>query len=285
MKKYIYFLFVLLLTFLGCEEENEMMPPPNNDLTLKQARREVLAFDFMNGATFHRNGKLNQAIQGRVSTSLFDEVKREGIYNEDNLLECVIRFNNGQGECYPSMEYTNGELTSLNGHPLEYNGNVINEIFSSTVRFKYEFEDDTYQKLLRMEEIISFTLRYIEYSYEGDHLISVEERLYNDATGQYELWKLTEYTYDDKRNPYQQAHDQNALVSYYYDMLYIQQSPLNIVYRSPNNVLTETITTSSGSGTLHYSYEYNDKDYPIKRTREINQSESVVTYEYYGTID
>lgn len=280
-------LFIFLLTFLGCEEKDEMILPPNNDLTLKEARREIPAFDFMNSASFHTDGKLNQAIQGRVSSSLYDEVKRECIYNENNLLECVMRFNNGQGECYPSMEYINGELTTLNGHPLEYDGNIITEIYPNNVSIKYEFEDDTYQKLTRVEEFFgSFLVRYLIYQFEADHLISIEERLFNDVTGQYELWRLTEYTYDDKRNPYEQAHDQIALVSYYYDMLYTQQSPLNIIYRSPNNVLTETITGSTGSvTTLNYSYEYNAKDYPTRRTLVINQNESVVTYEYYESLD
>jgi len=279
-------LFVLLLTFLGCEEESEVMTPSNNDLTLKQARREVPAFDFMNSATFHRDGKLNQAIEGKLSTSLFDEVKRECIYNEDNLLECVMRFNNGQGECRPSMEYANGVITTLNGRVLEYDENVITEIYVNGALVKYEFEDDTYQKLIRIEEYFGpFFYRFEDYTYDGDNLISIEQRLLNDVTGQFELWSLTEYTYDDKKNPYQQGHDQIALVSYYQNMLYSQNNEDNMIYRSPNNVLTETVSSSTSSRTFNYSYEYNSEGYPIERRLTFNGNLSVVTYEYYGTFD
>lgn len=281
MRQYLLVLFACFLLFASCE--NEEIVIPSNELILKEVRRELPSFDIMFSATFNTDGKIINAIQGKVTTSEFDEITREYIYNQYNVLECVRQSNGGQSECYPDLEYLNGRLIALNGNSLEYVGNTITEVFQThNVQIKYEFEDDTYQKLTRIEHWQSSSLlSYENYTYEEDNLTCVEIRLWNDATAEYELWSLTEFTYDNERNPYQLGVEQLALVSYYQDMAYLQQNPRNLVYRSRNNVLSETISGTTSSTTYLYSYEYNSEGYPIKRTLEFNGNESTITFEYH----
>lgn len=290
MKKNYLVLPVFILTFLllGCEKQDFLLP--SNDLTLKEIRVEFEAQDVLRRASFTTEGKIRNVILGLLSTSEFDDLKREYIYTPDNLLECVPGISSFDAPgCYPFLEYSNGVLTTLNGNALEYDGNKITELnFLHDSRIIYEFEDASYNRLLKVDfikDVSTTPVLYIQefFEYEDNNLIRTQINRIDDTTGQLELAFLTEYTYDDKRNPYQQGHNQIALVSYYQQMLYLNSNQFNLVFRSSNNVLTRSYTNflSGFQSTLSYTYEYNTIGYPIQRVHTITGGDIVAKYEYY----
>ena len=288
MKKNYTILLVFLLAILGCEKQDFLLL--SNDLTLKEIRVELQAQDVLRRASFTTEGKIRNVILGLLSTSEFDDMKREYIYTPDNLLECVPGISSFDAPgCYPYLEYSNGLLTTLNGNALEYDGNRITELnFLHDSRIIYEFEDASYTKLLKVDfikDVSTTPVLYIQelFEYQDNNLTRIEANRLDDTTGQFGLAFLTEYTYDDKRNPYQQGHNQIALVSYYQQMLYLGSNQHNLVFRSSNNVITRSYTNllSGFQSTLSYTYEYNAMGYPIERVHTISVGDVVKKYSYY----
>jgi len=288
MKKICYILLVIVLALSGCEKQDFLLP--SNDLTLKEVRIELEAQDILRRASFTTEGKIRNVILGLLSTSEFDDMKREYIYTPDNLLECVPGISSFDAPgCYPYLEYSNGVLTTLNGNALEYDGNrIIQHQLNWDARSIYTFEDNTYQKLVESEYIVDVSTTPVLrsqniYEYDGNNITYIETRFLDDTTGQLEIINTTEYTYDDKRNPYQQGHNQIALVSYQQQMLYLGPNGPNLVFRSSNNVMTRSYTNflSGFQFTLSYTYEYNAMGYPIERVHTISSGEVVKKYSYY----
>lgn len=283
-------LLIVILLFSSCEKQD--LPTISNGLTLKTVRLTVENEDFLRRATFTEEGKIRNVILGLLSTSELDGVVREYIYTNSNLLECIPGISSSDAPgCYPFLEYSNDLLTSLNGNPLEYNGNTITELnLTHDGRTIYEFADQTYSQLLKVEYIQDVSSSPIladqtTFTYEGDNVVYIERKRIDDATGELELIHKIEYTYDNQPNPYQEGHNQIALVTYYQQMLYLQGNEFNMVFRSANNIIDQQATyyNSSGITTAGYSYtfEYNDNGYPTKSTRLVNGIEYVVEYEYY----
>ena len=281
------FLMIALL-FLSCEKQD--LPTVSNELTLKNVRREVPSIDIVRKASFTEEGKIRNVILGNISTTEFDDTKREYIYTTDNLLECIPGFSSSDWPgCYPFLEYTNGILTTLNGNILEYNGNTIVEHYlNQDGRTIYEFTNQNYDQLLKAEYIRDVSTNptvshQTNFTYDGGNLVFIQRKRINDTTGLLELIHETEYTYDNKRNPYQQGHNQIALVSYFQQMMILQWNEFNLIYRSTNNVVTRSYTNylSDYQSSFSYSFEYNSNDYPVKRTHVVDGMEFVMKYEYY----
>lgn len=288
-KYFLSLLFLIGFLLCGCEKQDLLLP--SNDLTLKEVRREVEAVDVVRKASFSAEGKILNVILGNISTTEFDDVKRQYSYTEDNLLTCVPGVNSfDYPGCYPYMEYSDGVLTSINGSTLEYVGNTIieyRELWDGKII--YEFEDDSYNKLIKYEYYHdassnpTLTTQKI-FEYDGDNIIFIEAKSLDDTTGQLETYNTTSYTYDDKINPYKKGHNQIAIVSYYQPMLDLSWEQWNLKFRSTNNVISRTTTynlTGWTGGTLTYDYTYNDSDYPVTMTYQTPSYEVVTKFLYY----
>ena len=290
MKNY-HILFAILITFslAGCEKQD--IESLSTDLTLKNVRIELEAQDVVRRASFTTEGKIRNVILGLISTSEYDDVKREYIYTEENLLECIPGF--GPSDipgCFPYLEYTGGVLATLNGNPLTYEGNIITElVLNHDNHVVYTFEDTSYDKLLKVEifrDTSTTPYLFIEeiFGYEGDNLVSIEYRRLNDETGMLELATEIAYTYDNEKNPYLKTQDQTALVSYFQPMFYLNWNLFNLHFRSVNNVLTYSFKNhlSGFEFTESYTFEYNLEGYPVLRKHNLLSGDEVQTkYEYY----
>lgn len=288
-KKPILLLFSALFLF-SCEKQDLSLPA--TDLTLKEVRREIESIDVVRKASFNRKGKILDVILGNISTTEFDDVKRTYSYTRDDLLSCtpITNINDLPG-CYPHLEYSDaGVLIRINGNALEYDGNkIIQNSTNWDSRIVFEFEDDTYNNMVRIENYVDVSTnptltRQRIFEYDGDNIIYIEARALDDTTGQLETYNTTIYTYDDKINPYKKGHNQIALVSYHHTMLDLSWAQWNLIYRSTNNVVSQTTTFNLNGwtgGTLTYDYEYNDSGYPTLMTYQTPSHEVKTKFAYY----
>lgn len=283
-------LCLFCILFFGCEKQDLLFS--SNDLTLKEVRREIETLDIVRRASFNSEGKILDVILGNISTTELDDVKRNYSYTRDDLLSCApITSINDLPGCYPHLEYSDeGVLLRINGNPFEYDGNKISLYDSAwDGRIIFEFEDDTYAQLTRYEYYRNVStnpdlaIQKI-FQYDGDNIIFIEAKSLNEATGQLETYNTTGYTYDDKINPYKKGHNQIALVTYYHTMLDLSWEQWNLIYRSTNNVLTQTMTFNLNGwsdSTTNYFYEYNSSGYPITKTEERDDFDIVTKFKYY----
>ncbi len=286
----IIFLSFMMISFSNCEKQDFLLP--TNDLTLKEVRREIESIDVVKRASFNSDGKILDVILGNISTTEFDDVKRSYSYTRDDLLSCrpITNVSDLPG-CYPHMEYSdNGVLIRINGNELEYDGNIIIHYRQAwDARIIYEFEDDTYNKLIKYEYYRDISTNPILanqkiFEYDGDNIIYIEAKSIDDTTGQLETYNTTAYTYDDKINPYKKGHNQIALVSYYHTMLDLSWEQWNLKYRSANNVVSRTTTFNLSNwtgGTITYEYTYNNSGYPLTMTYQTPSHEVETKFIYY----
>ena len=118
---------------------------------------------------------------------------------------------------------------------------------------EFTFDDDriSTQTMYREDEMTF----YIDYSYDRRGNLIKESKYYVPSTGLSELWTTTEYEFDNMHNPFQ------AFKSL--------MSPGK--FTNPNNITKETLTihfevdqwTQKVQITTN-TYDYNDKNYPIK---------------------
>ena len=106
---------ITALLFSSCEKQD--LPTLSNELTLKSIRREVVNTDFVKSATFNPEGQILDVTLGLISTSEFDDIKREYRYDAQNLLTCMTDNSTGLPGCYPAFEYEGGVITMMNGNP------------------------------------------------------------------------------------------------------------------------------------------------------------------------
>ena len=291
MKRY-YILICLLSFFVSCEQEEGFLPLSEvvrNEPILKQVTQEFPAYDVVMNAFYETDGRVKTVYRGNLSTPLLDHLDTEFIYNESNQLLCQINHLSSPGECRPSIEYTDGQVSGIRGFPITYDGNIITNSFAwSDSHVKYEFEDDTYQRLLKVEYLTSVSssspslISRDTYTYEGDNLMSIECRLINDVGGGFDVVLFIEYSYDDQPNPFLPAFNQNALIAYHKGVMPNIQYKEKLVFRSANNIVTKTTTfpTSGEVSTVNYSYDYNDRGYPVQRTHSVGDNTFYVKYEY-----
>ena len=79
----------MITALLFSSYEKQDLPTLSNELTLKSIRREVVNTDFVKSATFYQEGQILDVTLGLISTSEFDDIKREYRYDAQNLLTCM----------------------------------------------------------------------------------------------------------------------------------------------------------------------------------------------------
>ncbi len=139
--------------------------------------------------------------------------------------------------------------------------------------FNYTYSGDKLASRTMMYEINgqTFEVSKVEYTYTGDN-ITKETEYSLGASQALEVSGYTKYEYDSKKNPFLTL----GLGIFTGDVGSI----------SANNYTKETVmdasSTIDNAHSKNYTYEYNDKDYPIKETSKTfnNSVTKVTTYSY-----
>lgn len=157
-------------------------------------------------------------------------------------------------------EWTNPDNTPLsNYHVLEYNdegqlirkSNIIPSVGTKIVEFLYENG-----RIVRTTSYSNNSISaYSDYEYDDNGNISKLSHYWVSSTGVAELSTTTEYEYDNMFNPY---------------LSFKRLTTLGVNTNS-NNITKETYTIerevdqyTEKVQITEYSYEYNDKGYPVK---------------------
>lgn len=239
---------------------------------------------------FNTDGKLENIFVCDVLSTTFT-------YNDENLLTGLTdyggyEYENGMligvltgsdtGSGYTTVTYENNFITER----LTYNG-VQSE--SNTV---YKFTDATYSRLLSItrNEAVDTTpfVSHIEtFEYDGNNMVKSVTRRLDANTQELEDFEVISYTYDNKINPYQMGLTQNAHLTSRIISFYQLGASEMIAARSDNNVTIQSIWRKPLDTVYEFSFvfthEYNDLNYPISYTVQIDDGEIVYVgdFEYY----
>jgi len=300
MKKNVHILSLLLIAFIafGCSSDNESLDSTEQqqeeealaDLVIKEVHVQLIdSEDCSRRIQFNENGKLENVIWCEDAT-----VVRTHFYNPDGQITAVTGYGdyiydgarlirrlggNDTGSSTVDYIYEGNKVTSdgyYNGDPYKYN-----QVF--------EFENDTHRKLLNVttnENVLNepYVSNYVVYEYENNLLVRVTSEQFNEDTQQLELKGMTEYFYDDKRNPLQTGLNQDALIYYMTPLLYSSDLISTLTYQMQHNVIKAKLTNFEIGFEREFTYDYiyNENGFPISyEFKRDGESLSIFSFEYY----
>ncbi len=256
----LFYILLFILAFVSCETENQVEETVNNTL-LKQvfAGGEIYYKYTFNSAgliaeeksklhyTKHLYNNANQLIQSEyywdkrmVSSSM--QVLEEAMKRTE-----WVTPGNTERESYFSFEYDkSGKLEKRYIYRMNGGGNSY-EVFTYDKNGRIEKRTSFYENKISLYDV---------YFYDGKGNLIKQQR-FSVSSGTPNLQTTTEYKFDNKHNPY-----------FSFRKLLIPGQNTNM-----NNIVKETYTLHfevdkfiQPVQTTEYSYEYNSKDYPVKRS-------------------
>lgn len=244
----------------------------------------------------------------KVSYKNGDIEKRQYFYNEKNQVVKIIEgasafeslhqlFYDEQGRLNEHIDYsgidTSGHKSS---YIYSYNGDTITLVNHSTFGINDDYYDFTLTKfILDEDEQIVYTLKY--YGREDSSVIAVDSTSY--------IWVANNIMQTEREYLYYNAINENGLETntkqgavihkenfcnecsedeymYAYDT---KKNPLPYIgikeiHNLPKFISVNNIIYDGGHCGFTYSYEYNDKDYPISGLIKNNDAEEIATITY-----
>ncbi len=295
MKK--YFLLFSLFTFLfSCS--NESVNFNEAELIPKKLTHDIFgsighhhynnlghptAFTNEDSTLVISNNTYN-TLQQLIHIGIYYVIESSGVsfdYNSGAVNKMILGSSNG----------TNSSTTTT----FTRSGNQIIAAFESSLGWsgtgEFTFQTENHKLLEKYISDITVPnplLKYYFYYDPENRPILIERHKYNDETSNYELDYKVNQTFDDKNNFFKNASAQDILANIYHHLytrnVIDRDSDLTFVMNqfSPNNLLTQTITSASGfSFTYTFDYEYNEHNYPISGTRTDNDVVRTYTFEYH----
>lgn len=292
MKKLYLLLFFTILLF-SCENEPILDKTPK--LVLKSAfYSDVNATDCSTDrlANFDNQGKITEVYHecnGYTTVFRSYDYRENGLiyyytgtafftYDENDIL-IRISSQSDTGFSYSDITYENNIMlvhSFYNNQPFSWYS-------------KYEFEDNTYEKLLSKKRFDSYDNEVIyrkTYKYNGNNPIEIliEEKNANNSV--LEIVNRYIITYDDKINPYKFGLPKNAFLASSTKLLHPVK--YNIVYTAENNI-TSIIYNYYGNNpdyvqtwTRTKTYTYNNDMHPIEAILYYNgEADLKEIFEYY----
>jgi hypothetical protein len=262
----IAIIFFFSLFLISCEKENEkQLIVENTDIPLIS---KVLI-----GDETYMEYSYNEANLVTEEKSKFHYTKHS--YNDNNQLTTsdfywdISMASSNSHVIEAAMnrtEWVNPDNTAKSiTHSLEYNNNgeLIRKSYNRPSVSNSDYNEFTYEnnRISRQSMYWQNAMsNYIDYVYDEKGNLIKESKYHVSSTAGSELWTTTEYEYDNKHNPFQVF---KRLVS-----------PSK--FTNPNNITKETYTIyfeidqwTQKVSVTNNSYEYNEKDYPVKVNGEV----------------
>lgn len=258
MKKVVFW-FLFSVIFFSCEKTSPPLIVENTDIPLIS---KVLICN-----ETYREYSYNDANLVSEEKSKFQYIRY--IYNDANQLtksEIYWDISIASSDSHVleaamnRKEWVNPGNTPIDLiHALEYdkNGQLLKKLIIRPSVINSEYSEFSYEnnricrQTMYWQNVMSF---YIDYLYDEMGNIIIESKYHVSSTGVSELWTTTEYGYDNMKNPYQTF---KRLIS--------------PKYTNSNNITKETYTIhfdvdqfTQKVQVTNNTYEYNDKDYPVK---------------------
>lgn len=293
MKRIILLLVTICICY-ACENEPLSDTEQNQELILKQINR--LNLNSIEGylglfADFDNQGKITQVYHIHQNDTTY---RRQYTYNENGLINEITTQAGQTDYTYDEnnvlINIIGGSSVGYSHYDFTYNNNFMFAQNNFDPQLfphygQYEFEDNTFKKLISIESINPSNNNEITnrktFHYEGNNLVEILHESINSDTQILEPTIHYLITYDDKINPFLIGLPENAyLVHSVYLLSYVGY---NLAYGSDNNItsIISTDYTNNTSSTITRSYTYNDLMYPVTVVEFINDTEIHETFEYY----
>jgi len=272
MKKY-YVITLLLIFIYTCSDESVIALEPTQELTLKQVNyvNENTPIDCQGTfADFDSQGKI---VEVNYVCGIDISIWRTYTYTDLDLISSIA-----QGFGAVVYEYEDDVLVEMRNPGFElkftYDDNLmIGNVFqfaAPTSRYNiYEFEDDSYTKLLSITSFdnssgIDEVVSKITYQYDGNNPVEIyiEGTPLGGSTME-PNWRIN-IAYDDNVNPYKKGLAEQAFLAN--ETVLRDYVDYNIAFSADNNItsiLHEDLVEST-SYTITYSYIYNSDLYPTE---------------------
>jgi hypothetical protein len=190
-------------------------------------------------------------------------------YNSDGMMNMFVMVENGDTTMKMKMSHSGTKLDSTD---LFVDMGAGLKMFS---RFVYVYNGNKLAAMLTKADPLGTGFVVVsknEYTFNGDNVSMIKEMQMDVTSGTFKLNSTTEYTYDDKKNPY---------VGIGVDYLMGEAQFISV-----NNPLKMTYKDDTGTvdndESEDYTYEYNSNGYPTKVTAKSfsGSSTDVTTNEY-----
>ncbi len=232
-----------LLFFTACETEPVDIKPADTDFLISKILKE---------------GKVYQEFIYNDNKKLI----RVNFYNDDSVYHFEAYKYNDEGRAikkeysddyYETYEYDeSGRFIRLNSH---YNDSVIYRV----AEFTYNPEGQMEKGLIKFNDVETWDITYV-YDSRGNVITRTE----GPDVGSQLSRSLSEFEYDDKKNP-----------------RYNWGLPTDIVqYNNPLRYYNENMLSCALPPNYIYQYEYNEDGYPVKEIRNRGETEVYDTFYY-----
>ncbi len=295
MNRYYSSLLLLFFAF-SCSNENVNESEPTQELTLKQVN-----YVFFNTPTecegdfadFDDQGKIIEKYSSCYGTLV---TTRAYSYTDSGLIESIVEGFGATGFYYEDdvlVGYGGGSDASISNYiGFTYSNNLMiantYELGEPTPFYSvYEFEDDTYTKLLSIKGYDNTSgtdeLTYLKtYQYEENNPIEIYIETKTPGSTIVVPFRRIILTYDDKINPYKKGLTGHAFLKEH--TIIGSHVDHNMAYSADNNILSivfeDFVQNSSYNQT--YTYQYNSDMYPTEVMNFVNGEYKRTDYfEYY----
>ncbi len=234
---------ISLFLLPGCEKENPEIKPADKDFLLSKILTEGKLYQEY---IYNNNRKLI-----RVNYYYDDSVYHFESYTYNSEGKAVVK--EYSDDYYETYEYDeSGRYVKLNQHDND------GEIYRVT-EFTYDSNGQIEKGVINFRDVETWN---ISYSYDSSG--NVVTRIEGPEQGSQFSRSLSEFEYDDKKNP-----------------RYNWGLPTDIVqYNNPLRYYNENMLSCALPPNYIYQYEYNEDGYPVKEIRNRGETEVYDTFYY-----
>lgn len=304
MKTLLKILFLPLI-ICSCSNNDDTNSQNDSELVLKevtQLRESISSSDFSFQKYHYREDGNPLRFEQFYDNSTIDIQDTQRIYyNPDNSIDSVYLATSYEPG-WVKYNYQNNELQSFDvlwfqlspgTYNFTYNDNEIIMTFNSShgssyfSQTKFTFNNNNYDLLMSLVEDKNNMIIKKEYTYDSNsNVTSIVQSKYIADIDDYVIWRTTNFTYDDKINPYKNNTVSVPIILNNFGVelfsFILQDNKI-----SSNNILNITSSTPSSNtiNVIEYEYEYNDLDYPISSVEiESNINNDNGSQDFFSTV-
>lgn len=295
MNRYYKLLLLLIFTF-SCTNENINEPELTQELILKQVNAVFFNTPTECGGQFTDFDSQGKILEVYSTCNGESNTQRTYTYTDNGLIKSIVEGFGAEVFLYENnvlVGHGGGSDASIGNYTeFTYYGNkmIANYYQSGEISNNYsifEFEDDTYAKLISIKGYDNSSgideLTYLKtFQYEGKNPVEIYIESKNGGGSERVPFRRITLTYDDKINPYKKGFTEHAYLKEHTRIIGFVDH--NMAYSADNNIASmvfeDLVQNTSYAQT--YTYQYNGDMYPTEAMNFVNGDyRSTDYFEYY----